>query len=127
WAKHPDSDATVQAERDRDGAPLWHGIYRGGNWAIISQPQILQPDTVYVQEADIRTTAPVVSLYWESDIGRFLSLTSTYPEWTHLQYLFITPHWNGQPKSASFHPVLMKGVGEAWLKGLRLSELGAPK
>ena len=127
WTRHPESDAIVQAERDRDGVPLWHGIYRDGNWAIISQQQALQPDTVYVQEADVRTTAPVVSLYWESDIGRFLSLTNTYPEWTHLPYVFITPHWNGQPKSVSFHPVLMKGAGEVWLKGLRLSELGAPK
>jgi hypothetical protein len=127
WTKHPDSNATVQPERGGDGVPLWHGIYRDGNWAIIFQSQVLQPDTVYVQEADVRTTAPVVSLYWESDVGRYLSLTNTYPEWTHLRYVFITPHWNGQPKSVNFHPVLLKGAGEVWLKGLRLSELGASK
>ena len=125
WAKHPDSDATVQAERDRDGVPLWHGIYRGNNWAIISQPQILQPNTVYVQEADIKTTGPVVPLYWQWDVGRFLSIESTYPEWTHLQYVFITPP--GVPTPVGFHPVLMKAPGEVWLKNLRLSVLGPPK
>lgn len=127
WTKHPDSDATVQAERDRDGVPLWHGIYRGGNWGVIYQEQVLQPDTVYVQEVDIKTTAPVVSLYWQSDVGRFLSDGTTYSDWTHLQYIFSTPHNGGQPLRAGFNPVLMKGPGEAWLKGLRLSELRAPK
>jgi hypothetical protein len=127
WTKHPLSDATVQAERDRDGAPLWHGTYRGGNWAILFQEHVLQPDTVYVQEADIKTTGPVVPLYWQSDVGRYFSIESTYPEWTHLQYVFITPHWNGQPMAAGFDPVLMKAPGEVWLKGLRLSELRAPK
>jgi hypothetical protein len=127
WTKHPETNAAVQVEQDHEGVRLWHGTYRDGNWGIISQPQVLKPDTVYLHEADIKTTAPVVSLYWESDIGRFLSLTNTYPEWTHLQYVFITPHWNGEPRTASFHPVLMKGAGEVWLKGLRLSELGPPQ
>jgi hypothetical protein len=125
WTKHPESDATVQAERDRDGVPLWHGTFRAGNWAIISQEHVLQPNTVYVQEADIKTTGPVVPLYWQWDVGRFLSLESTYPEWTHLRYVFMTPP--GEPRSVGLHPVLMKGPGEVWLKGLRLSVLGPPK
>lgn len=127
WTQNPDSDATVQTGRDADGVPFWHGTYRGGNWGILYQEQVLQPDTVYVQEADIKTTAPVVSLYWQSDVGRFLSIEATYPEWTHLQYVFVTPHWDGQPKPVGFSPVLMKGPGEVWIKGLRLSELRAPK
>lgn len=126
WATHPGSDATVQVERD-GGVPAWHATYRGGNWGPIYQEQTLQPDTVYVQEAEIKTTASVVSLYWQSDVGRYLSVDHTYPEWTRLQYVFLTPHWNGQPMRVGFNPVLMNGPGEAWIKGLRLSELRAPK
>jgi Dolichyl-phosphate-mannose-protein mannosyltransferase len=127
WAKHPDSDATIQVERDPDGVPVWHANYRGGNWSVIYQEQVLRPDTVYVYGADVKTSAPVVSLYWQTEVGRFFELTNTYPAWTHLLYVFITPHWNGQPMRTSFNPVLMKGPGDAWIKGLRLSEFRAPR
>jgi hypothetical protein len=97
--------------------------YRKGNWGVIYQEQALQPDTVYVYEATVRSTAPIVALYWQAETGRFLEIDKAYPEWTHLRYVFLTPHWTGQPYRAGFNPVLMKGAGEAWIKDLRLSAL----
>ena len=93
------------------------------------EQQVLQPDTAYVYEADVKGTYLSVSLYWQSDIGRYYEIDKKYDDdgWTHLTYVFITPHWDGQPRPAvGFHPLLMKAAGEAWIKGLRLSEFRAP-
>jgi hypothetical protein len=124
WTMHPESDATLSVDVT-PGPPAWHVNYRKGNWAVIQQTQSLQPDTVYVYEVTIKSTAPVVALYWQAEIGRFHEIDKTYPEWTHLRYVFQTPHWTGQPYPTSFHPILMKGAGEAWLKDLRLSVFNA--
>jgi hypothetical protein len=121
WSVHPDSDASVTIDA-AGGERAWHVNYRKGNWSVIRQSLSLQPDTVYVYEASIRTTAPVVALYWQSETGRFHEIDKTYPEWTRLRYVFQTPHWAGQPYATDFHPILMKGPGEAWLKDVRLSE-----
>ena len=120
WTMHPESDATLSVDVTA-GPPAWHVNYRKGNWSVIQQTQSLQPDTVYVYEATIKSTAPVVALYWQAETGRFHEIDKAYPEWTHLRYVFQTPHWTGQPYPTSFHPILMKGPGEAWLKDVRLS------
>jgi len=124
WTTHPDSQATVAVEADH----TWHVKWKGGNWGPIAQEQMLKPDTVYVYEADLKTVGPVVSLYWQSDSGRFAAIEHQYPEWTHVPYVFITPHWNGQPMRVEFHPVLMNGKGpsEAWIRNLRISEFRVP-
>lgn len=126
WAVNPDADATVSIDAGSNGTRVWHVNYRKGNWSVIYQGLSLQPDTVYVWEAEAKTTAPVVSLYWQAEIGRFFEQTNTYRDWTALRYVFITPHWDGRPYHTGFSPVLMKGPGEAWLKNLRLSEFRAP-
>lgn len=125
WTLHPDSDATLSIDVTGDH-PAWHVNYRKGNWSVIQQTQSLEPDTVYVYEVTIKSTAPVVALYWQAETGRYHEIDQTYPEWTHLRYVFQTPHWTGQPYPTSFHPILMKGAGEAWLKDLRLSRF-APR
>jgi len=122
WEKHPESDATVTVETETGGR-AWHVSYRKGNWAVIHQSQPLQPDSVYVYEATVKSTAPVVALYWEAETGRFREIDRTYPDWTHLRYAFVTPHWNGKPYATWFHPLLMKGPGDAWIKDLRLSRV----
>jgi hypothetical protein len=121
WGIHPDADATpsvvtVGAER------VWNVKYRKGNWTVIAQDLSLKPDTVYVYEAVVKSTAPVVALYWQAETGLFHEIDKTYPEWTRLRYVFLTPHWNGAPMNASFNPVLMKGAGDVSIKDLRLSE-----
>lgn len=121
WNAHPASDATISIDATPDG-PAWHAQYRKGNWGVILQERHLRPGTVYVYEAKIKTTAPVVALYWQSETGRFHEIDKTYPEWTHLRHVFLTPAWDGKPYPTGFHPVLMKGPGEAWLKDVRLSE-----
>ena len=126
WSKGPAAEGTVEVQRDSDGGYVWHGTLRNGDYTLIYQQQLLKPDTPYVYEADVKSTVPVVSLYWQATEGRFLEQRA-YPEWTHLVYVFITPHWIGEPYPTGFDPVLMRGAGEAWIKGLRLSELGAPK
>jgi hypothetical protein len=121
WATHPETDATVAVE-GTGPERAWHVTYRKGNWSVIQQTVTLQPGTVYIYEVTIKSTAPVVALYWEAETGRFHEIDKTYPEWTHLRYVFETPSWTGQPYPASFHPILMKGPGDAWLKDLRLSQ-----
>lgn len=126
WPTQPTAEATVEVQRDPDGTFVWHGIFRNGDGALLYQEPMLKPNTPYVQEADVKVTVPVASLYWQSDIGRFFEQRA-YPEWTHLTYVFMTPQWAGGPKPAAFHLVRMLGAGEAWIKGARLSELRAPK
>jgi len=121
WSLHPDSDTTVTVDPVGVNERAWHARYRKGNWSVIYQEFPLQPDTVYVYEAWVKTTAPIVALYWQSDIGRYHEIDHAYPEWKHLRYVFITPHWEGKPYRTGFNPVLMKGAGEAWLRDLRLS------
>jgi hypothetical protein len=126
WSKHPAAEGSVEVQRESDGVFVWHGVLRNGDGTLIYQQQPLKPDTAYVYEADVRSTVPVVSLYWQAETGRFFE-QRTYPEWTHLVYVFVTPHWDGEPKPTGFSPVLMRGAGDAWIKGLRLSELQPPK
>jgi hypothetical protein len=120
WTAHPESDATLSVDIT-DGEPAWHANYRKGNWAVIYQTQSLEPDTVYVYEMTVKSTAPVVALYWQAETGRYHEIDKTYPNWTHLRYVFETPHWTGAPYATSFHPLLMKGPGDAWLRDVRLS------
>lgn len=124
WSKHPDADVTVQIDDQPEGFLVWHGYLRRGNWSVLGQEQLLQPNTPYIYEATIRTSVPVVALYWQSDIGRSFA-DSTYNAWTTLRYVFVTPD-APEPIRAAFHPVLMPVAGHAWIKGLRLSELRRP-
>jgi hypothetical protein len=125
WRSYTDSDATVEVARDSSGVPVWHATYRRGNWSTIAQQQTLLPDTPYVYEATMRSTGPVISLYWQAETGRHFEDT-TYAAWTTLHYVFVTPHWDGKPRTAIFLPVLMTGAVEVWIKGLRLSPLTQP-
>jgi hypothetical protein len=125
WSANPESDATVSIDPAGPGEHVWHVKYRKGNWAVLAQALRVRPDTVYVYEATVKSTAPVVALYWQTEIGRSFETDKTYPEWTHLRYVFMTPHWIGLSYNATFNPVLMQGAGEAWIKALRLSQFGA--
>ena len=125
WSVHPQADATVRVEPGAE--PVWHATWRKGNWSTIYQEQLLQPDTVYIYQAWIKTTAPIVALYWQSEIGRFFNIETSYPQWTRVRYVFVTPHWNGQPYRVGFNPVLMKGAGDVWLRDLRLTEARSPR
>jgi len=126
WSVNPESDATASVDAIAPTGRAWHVVYRKGNWGVIYQEVTLRPDTVYLYEARVKTTAPVVALYWQAETGRFFEIDKTYPEWTQLRYVFQTPHWNGQPYRTGLNPVLMKGPGEAWIQDLRLSELKGP-
>ena len=124
WGHHPESQATFEVGMDADGkTPVWHVTYEGGNWGVIAQELDLQPDIFYVYEMTVQSTVPVVALYWQTEIGRSLEQGGTYPDWTQLRYVFLTPHWDGQPYRAFFDPVLMLGPGQVWLKQVRLSQL----
>lgn len=125
WFKHPETDATIQIETESDGVPVWHAVLRRGNWAPISQEQQLKANTPYIFEATIRTTVPVVALYWQQEVGQFFQ-SGSYRDWTALRYVFVTPRWEGKPRTVTFHPVLMRIAGEAWIKNLRLSEIRQP-
>ncbi len=127
WGSNPDAKGTIDVVQDGRRGNAFHVNWSGGNWAVIEQQQTLKPDTAYVYEADLKTTADVIALYWGSDIGRMADMGRTFTNWTRLRYVFVTPHWEGKPWHASFNPVLMKAPGEAWIKSLQLSELIIPR
>lgn len=122
-APHAD-DVEVAVEPHTADAPRDVAIHATstGQRAVLLQGLLMKPDTPYVYEADIKSTAPVVALYWESDTGRF-KVEDYFPKWTTVTYLFITPHWDGQLRHVDIHPILAKGRGDAWLRNVRLSEL----
>lgn len=127
WSTHPDAKTTPTVAVDGK-EHVWHATWTtGNNWGVIAQEQMLKPDTVYFYEGDLKSTAPVLSLYWQSDVGRFADFEHKYKEWGHVRYVFMTPHWNGQPMRVSFNPVLMKGTGDVWIKNLRIAEFSVPK
>lgn len=127
WSKHPSTDAKITVEGTGTAERVWHAEKVGGDWSVIFQELNLLPDTAYVYEADIKTSVPVVSLYWQSDTGRFFEQEHVYRAWTHARYVFVTPHWNGQAVHTFLHPILLKGAGDAWLKNVRFSQFTAPK
>jgi hypothetical protein len=94
------------------------------DWRVVLQTVELQPNTPYMFEMDIKSTAPLVALYWQSDdFTGYLEEGNTYPDWTHLQVVFITPHWDGQPRPVQIYPFLLKGAGTVSLKQVRLAQL----
>ena len=125
WDTNAGAKARVGIETV-DGRTAFHVTWEGGDWRVIDQAQTLQPDTAYLYEMDIKTTAPVIPMYWQSDTGRYADGETTYREWTHVLYAFVTPKWTGQPMSANFNPVLMKGPGEVWLANVRVTPLTIP-
>lgn len=90
--------------------------------AVLIQNARVSPESAYVFEATFRSTAEIVTLYWESDVGRFQS-EGTYPNWITVRSVFLTPRWGGEPRSADFIPFLLKGPGQVWLKNVKLAPL----
>jgi hypothetical protein len=127
WRSHPDSRGSIEVLNDANSAdPLWHVRYSGGNWALMTQSLVLQPESLYVYEMMLKSTAPVVALYWQVEIGRSLAADRAYPEWTHLAYVFITPGWDSNPKIAHFSPILVQAPGDVWVRQLHLYKLEVP-
>ena len=123
WYREEAWGNQVRVEKDVDGTPLLHIVADGlGNQVILIQGVTLMPDTPYVYEAVIQSDTPVVSLYWESDVGRFYS-EQTYPTQTKLTYIFVTPHWDDLARKVNVHPVLVKGKGQVYIKQIRLAQL----
>lgn len=123
WGHNDDSQLEAEVVQDRTG-PVWHGRFKGGNWNVLDWTGVLlQPDTLYWYQVTVRTNAPVVMLYWQSEIGRSLEEGKAYPDWVTMRYAFVTPHWAGKPYAVNLCPVLMLGPGEAWIKQARLQRL----
>lgn len=128
WRTSPDADATVSVEGTDPATRTWHAVSRRGNGQVISQSVVLQPDTIYIYETDMRTTVPAASLVWSAgntEAPRFFESGQLHDEWTHVTYVFLTPHWEDRNIS-DFSPVVLKGAGEAWLKNVRLSAFRPP-
>ncbi len=116
------ADRSVESESGT-GSRFMRVEYRGGNWAVMSQQATLEPDAAYVYSMRVRTTAPVVSLYWQADVGHSLEENHVYEAWTTLVHVFVTPRWDGRPVAATFSPILMMGAGEARVADVRLARL----
>lgn len=121
WGQAPDANATRSVEPDaKGGLPAIHVTFRGGSWAVLTQDVTLQPDTAYVYRMRVRSTAPIASLYWQADIGHPYQENRVYADWTDLAVVFVTPHWAGQPTTATLSPILVQGPGEVWVSDVRL-------
>ena len=127
WHHRKEWPAVLQVGVDaEEGGPLLNIDYETGDHRAIYQTTKLQPDTFYVYEMTILSTAPVVVLYWgttDDKITGHLDHDKTYPDWTRLIYVFRTPHYDGQPLDVVLYPIFLRGPGQVWLKDVRLSEL----
>ena len=125
WYRVPTSQAALEVVTDAEVITPTLSITtaRPEDGVLLLQGITLQPDTAYVFEATVKSTVPAVWLYWEADVGRYFH-EDTHPDWEQLRYVFITPHWDEQARNADFHPVVVRGAGQVWLQGVRLSELG---
>lgn len=122
WERSPDADVDLVVERDvRVDAPVVHAKFRGGNWAVLVQQTSLSPDTAYVYSMHVRSTAPIVSLYWQADVGHPFEENRVYHAWTPLVSVFITPKWDGRAVAASFSPILVMAPGDVWVADVRLA------
>lgn len=122
WEQSLDAKATRSVEPDATtGAKTLHVSFKGGNWAVLMQGLMLQPDTPYVYRMRVRSTAPIVALYWQTvDGGHPFEENRVYQEWTDLVFVFITPHWGGRPMAATVSPVLVQAPGEVWVADVQL-------
>jgi len=112
--------------KDENGATPSLNVTADGteDWQVILQTVKLHPDTPYVFEMTVKSTAPLVALYWQADdFTGYLEEGNTYPEWTRIRIIFITPHWDGQDHSVQIYPFLLKGAGTVSLKQVRLAQL----
>src|SRR5687768_12322009 len=92
WARVPAPGVDVRVERsDEAHSELRAHVLDGAQHILVLQGIIVKPDTPYVYEMEVKSTGPIVALYWDSDVGRF-HLEKSFPEWTRLRYVFITPH-----------------------------------
>jgi hypothetical protein len=123
WARVPAPGVDVRVERsDETHSELRAHVLDPAQHILVLQGVVMKPDTPYVYEMEVKSTGPVVALYWDSDVGRF-HLEKSFPEWTKLRYVFITPRWDGKPRYSDFHPVLTKGPGDVSFRNVRLAEL----
>jgi len=72
----------------------------------ISVNLLLKPNTLYLYSVEIQTISPTATLYWSLDgKGDYLEMRS-YPDWTRLAILLVTPDWSGEAMTVSFSPAL---------------------
>jgi 4-amino-4-deoxy-L-arabinose transferase-like glycosyltransferase len=130
WSRPAAPNVSLELSREPQGGDMVvHVTARTADQrAILLQGARLQPDTAYVFEVTVKSTMSIVALYWESDVARFES-EGTYRDWTTRRYVFVTPRWDGQPRSVDCFPFLLKEPGEVWLKQVKLVplELGDPR
>lgn len=123
WARVPAPGVDVRVEpSDKTHSELRAHVADATQHILVLQGITVKPDTPYVYEMEVKSTGPVVALYWDSDVGRF-HLEKSFPEWTKLRYVFVTPHWDGKPRYSDFHPVLTKAAGDVSVRNVRLAEL----
>jgi len=121
WSADPGTKAERAVVTDPAiGARAMHVTFRGGNWAVLTQATSLEPGAAYVYSMRVRTTAPVVALYWQADLGHPFAENQVYRDWTTLVSAFVVPASDRKAAAASFSPVLMMAPGEAWVGDVRL-------
>ena len=122
YQPHGPGEFRVVPEGEDGPRHLQVHVADAGLHVVLLQGIEIKPDTPYVYEMEVKSTGPIVTLYWESDVGRFQS-ERAFPNWTRVQSILVTPHWDGKPRKADFHPFLTKGIGDVSIRNVRLAEL----
>ena len=65
----------------------------------------LQPRTLYIYSIDVMTSSPTATLFWRMEENENYFEMRSYPQWTTVAILILTPDWE-TPKPVTFFPVL---------------------
>jgi len=83
----------------------------------------LKPNTLYLYSIEIQTISPTATLYWSlGGKGDYLEMRS-YPDWTRLAILLVTPDWSGEAMTVSFSPALFDHLDIVNLRKLFIGQV----
>lgn len=81
----------------------------------------LEPNSLYLYSVEVRTVSPTAVLYWHWQGQEDYARLGSYPEWTTLSLLLMTPDWD-EPQIVSFSPVLFDHLDDVMVRNFYIGK-----